>query len=202
MAEARARREEEEMRIRAGLSRRAEVPETIVAHDRIRWGPIWAGIVIVLATQLVLSAIGIAFGLATASITTLDAARAVSVGLGIWIAISAIISLFLGGFIAARLMPLDTIGVGIVHGIAVWALTLVFGSVLTFFGISAFLGILGATALVGARVSPGTISATASLVASGLGWFILWSLLTLGAAVLGGYLGMASNRSSRRESAY
>ncbi len=201
MAEARARREEDELRARAGLRRNiAEAPETVVAHDRIRWGPIWAGIVTALATLLVLSAIGVAFGFATRSVTTLTAARSIGIGLGIWTAISAIIALFLGGFIAARFMPLDTRGVGMVHGVAVWAMTQLLGTILALLSISVTLGVLGSAAAAqgGVVIGPSQLSAASNLIASSSGWFILWSLLALGAAVLGGYLGMANNQANRR----
>ena len=60
--------------------------------DRIRWGPIIAGIFVAIATQLILSALGTAIGLITASsgITT-----------GIWTVITLLIALFIGSWVAA-----------------------------------------------------------------------------------------------------
>src|SRR4028119_14332 len=69
-------------------------------HDRVRWGPILAGIAIALGTQLGLSALAMAIGL-SAGATGADAG---SVGLGvvIWSIISLLISLFLGGWVMAQ----------------------------------------------------------------------------------------------------
>ena len=47
-------------------------PQTVNAridyHDRVRWGPIIAGIVITIASQLILSSLGAAIGLSSGSI--------------------------------------------------------------------------------------------------------------------------------------
>lgn len=198
MAEARARYEEEP----GGL--RLAVPENVFLRDRIRWGPVWAGVVIALATLLVLSAIGIAIGFAVTGVASPEAIRSISLALAIWTAFSAIIALFIGGYIAGRLMPLDTRGIGAVHGLAVWGLTLVtgvildliiFGLLLAFFG--DLVTAIGPGALSGIRIGPAELRAIASTIASTAGWFVLWSLLSLGSAVLGGYLGMVNSQKSR-----
>lgn len=200
MAEARARREEE----RAGL--RLAVPENVMLRDRVRWGSVWAGVVVALGILLVLSAIGVAIGFAVTGIATPEAIRAISLALAIWTAFSAIIALFVGGYIAGRLMPLDTRGIGAVHGIVVWGLTLVIGAVLELIVVGLLLTFLGDTivavgpeAISGIRIGPAELRAIANTIASTAGWFVLWSLLALGSAVLGGYLGMANSQKSRAE---
>jgi len=200
MAEARARHEEEWGELRLA------VPENVLLRDRIRWGPVWAGVIIALATLLVLSAIGIAIGFAVTGVATPEAIRSISLALAIWTAFSAVIALFIGGYIAGRLMPLDTRGVGAVHGLAVWSLTLVVGIILdlvilglllAFFGNA--IAAIGPEAVPGIRVGPAELRAIANTIASTAGWFILWSLLSLGSAVLGGYLGMVNSQKSRAE---
>ncbi len=187
MAAARERRLEE----RAGM--RVPVPEAAVLRDRVRWGPIWAGIVLALAMQLVLSAIGIVVGLTATSVTNLAVLRVVGTAVGIWAAISLIVSLLVGSYAAARLMPVDTRGIGMMHGVMVWALTLVIAGVL--FIISVGVAIAMVSTIVGTTgVTAANMSAAASLTALSVGWFILWAALALGAAVLGGYLGMAGNQ--------
>ena len=62
--------------------------------DRIRWGPIIAGIFVAIATQLVLSALGAAIGLTVG-------ATGGAIGVGIWAIISLLIALFLGSWVAA-----------------------------------------------------------------------------------------------------
>lgn len=190
MAEARARRLEE----KAGI--RAPVPETVVLRDRVRWGPIWAGIILALAIQLVLSAVGVAVGLTITGITSLAVLRGISTAVGIWVAISFIASLFIGSYAASRLMPIDTRGIGMMHGVMVWALTMTIAAVLLALITSAVAVMVSTTAVV-TGIAALDLATTASRTASGVGWFILWTVLALGAAVLGGYLGMAGNQAVR-----
>ena len=72
---------------------------------RISWGAIFAGAIIVLATQLVLTLIGTAVGLATLNPATgqTPSGTTLGIGAGIWLVISSLVSLFLGGYIAGRL---------------------------------------------------------------------------------------------------
>jgi hypothetical protein len=86
---------------------------------RISWGAVIAGAIIALATQIVLTLIGIAIGLATLNPATGDSptGSALGAGAGIWLVISSLISLFLGGFIAARLAGKVN---GWLHGLTTW----------------------------------------------------------------------------------
>jgi hypothetical protein len=87
---------------------------------RISWGAILAGAIIALATQLVLTLIGTAIGLATLNPTTGQnpSGTTLGIGAGIWLVISSLISLFLGGYIAGRLGGTFN---GWLHGLATWA---------------------------------------------------------------------------------
>jgi hypothetical protein len=87
---------------------------------RISWGAIFAGAIIALATQLVLTLIGTAVGLATLNPATGQnpSGTALGIGTGIWLVISSLISLFLGGYIAGRLGGTFN---GWLHGLATWA---------------------------------------------------------------------------------
>lgn len=88
-------------------------------YARISWGAIFAGAIIALATQIVLSLIGMAIGLATLNPTTGDSPSGATLGTGaaIWVVISSLISLFLGGYIAARLAGRFN---GWLHGLITW----------------------------------------------------------------------------------
>ena len=89
------------------------------ATGRISWGSIFAGAIIALATQLVLTLIGIAIGLATLDPATGDnpSSTALGAGAGIWLVVSSLISLFIGGYIAARLAGRLN---GWLHGLTTW----------------------------------------------------------------------------------
>jgi hypothetical protein len=87
---------------------------------RISWGAIFAGGIIALATQLVLTLIGTAIGLATLDPATGDnpSGTTLGIGAGVWLVISSLISLFLGGYVAGRLGGTFN---GWLHGLATWA---------------------------------------------------------------------------------
>jgi hypothetical protein len=92
---------------------------------RISWGAIFAGAIIALATQLVLTLIGTAVGLATLNPATGQnpSGTTLGIGAGIWLVISSLVSLFLGGYIAGRLGGTFN---GWLHGLATWATVTMF----------------------------------------------------------------------------
>ena len=87
---------------------------------RISWGAVFAGAIIALATQIVLALIGMAIGLATLNPGTGDSPSGTALGTGaaIWLVVSSLISLFIGGYIAARLAGRFN---GWLHGLITWA---------------------------------------------------------------------------------
>ena len=98
---------------------------------RISWGAILAGTVVALAIQIVLTLIGVAVGLATLDPATGDnpSGTALGAGAGIWLVLSSLISLFFGGYIAARLAGKLN---GWLHGLTTWGtLTLLMLMLLT-----------------------------------------------------------------------
>jgi hypothetical protein len=111
---------------RETLSRTATAPwPTFGSFDRpfarVSWGSIFAGAIIALATQLVLTLIGMAIGLATINPASGGTPSGTALGLGatIWLLLSSLISLFVGGYIAARLGGTFN---GWLHGLATWGL--------------------------------------------------------------------------------
>src|SRR5947207_6114254 len=87
---------------------------------RISWGAIFAGAVVALATQLVLTLIGGAVGLATLNPATGQTPSGTTFGIGaaICLVISSLISLFFAGYVAGRLGGTFN---GWLHGLATWA---------------------------------------------------------------------------------
>lgn len=86
---------------------------------RVSWGAIFAGAIIALATQVVLTLIGTAVGLATLNPATGENPTGTTLGVGaaVWLVISSLVSLFLGGYVAGRLG--ETFN-GWLHGLATW----------------------------------------------------------------------------------
>jgi hypothetical protein len=117
-------------------------------HDQVRWGPIIAGIVTALSTQLVLSALGVAIG--ASSIGDSGAPRTeaggVGVGIGIWSIVSLLISLFIGGWIAARTAGRMNRNTALLNGAILWASTLALSAWLLSSGVSGAFGVAASNA--------------------------------------------------------
>ncbi|MBI3945102.1 MAG: hypothetical protein HY321_04230 [Armatimonadetes bacterium] len=154
--------------------------------ERLSWGAVWSGLLVALATQMILSAFGLGLNLYGLTESATGGIAPNLSALGLWTAIWALISLFLGGLVAARLANSLTAMNGIWHGIVVWALTLALGTLLTALGITGVFGFLSPRMMAAPGFGMGDIMNTA--------WgFFIGSLLGLGAAVLGGWLGRRSD---------
>ena len=94
------------------------------ALSKISWGAVLAGVVLALATQLVLNLLGMGVGAATLSPFTGDSpsATSLSIGAGIWFAISSILAALAGGYTAGRLAGIPNESIAGWHGLTTWAL--------------------------------------------------------------------------------
>jgi hypothetical protein len=120
---------------------------------RISWGAIFAGVVMVLAVQLLLSMLGIGIGLSMVSPAEGDTPSPGNLGIesAVWWGVSYLIALFLGGFVASRLAAMAVRLDGALHGLLTWAFTLL----VTFYLLSTAVGnvIGGAFSAVGSTLS-------------------------------------------------
>jgi hypothetical protein len=96
------------------------------AGRRVSWGAVFAGVMIVLAIQLLLSMLGLGIGLSTLNPTEGGTPNASSLGIGAaaWWGISYMLALFAGGYVAARLAPSRLSFDGALHGVLTWAFAL------------------------------------------------------------------------------
>jgi hypothetical protein len=120
---------------------RAEDVRTMML-TRISWGAVFAGVVVALATQLLLNLLGMAIGAATLSPGTGDSpsAASFSIGAGIWFALSSILAALAGGYAAGKLAGVQNESTGSWHGLTTWALA----TLVVFYLLSSTLGgILG-----------------------------------------------------------
>jgi hypothetical protein len=117
-------------------------------HDRVRWGPIFSGLVIAIGSQLVLSALGAAIGLS--NIASSGAPRSIAgdvgTGVGIWSIISLLISLGIGGWVTARACGPMNRNTALLNGAILWATTLTIGSWLLANGVAGTFGVVAANA--------------------------------------------------------
>lgn len=116
---------------------------------RVSWSAIFAGVVVTLSAQLLLSLLGVAIGLGTIDPATADtpAASSLGIGAGLWWLASTIVSLMLGGYTAAWLAGIARRFDGMLHGLVTWGVTLL----LTFYLLTSAIGsaIGGAFTVIG-----------------------------------------------------
>ena len=87
--------------------------------DRVRWGPLWAGLLTTLATFTLLQLIFVA-------------TKAVDIDLGggdtsfsFWTAVAALLAFFIGGLVTGATTKWDRVDDGALHGVLLWALATV-----------------------------------------------------------------------------
>ena len=181
-------------------------------HDRVRWGPIIAGLVVALASQLILSALGAAIGATGISVSDAPRSDAGDVGtaVGIWSIISLFISLLIGGWVTARAAGPMNRSTALLNGAILWATTLAISAWLLSSGVSGAFGIVAANAgeiaqqaqqgtVPNVPVTPTDVTAQQAREIAGnvarVGWsFTLGSLLGLAAALIGASIGVRHPR--------
>jgi hypothetical protein len=181
-------------------------------HDRVRWGPIIAGLLVALATQLILSAMFGAIGAGTVegSGRPRTISGDVASGVGLWSTIGLLISLFTGGWVTARACGPMNRNTALLNGAILWATTLAVSSWLLASGVSGAFGVAASNAgevinqvqqQGGVNVPQANVSAqqardVAGNIRSGLWWFVFGSLLGLLASMVGAATGARSPRAT------
>lgn len=149
---------------RESMDRRASVPDRDVFESRrgalavsstlvrgVSWSSIFAGVTTAIAVQLLLNLLGMGVGAATINPQQGQPGQGLAVGAAIWFVLSSIISLFVGGWVAARLSGTPNKKDGALHGFVTWALA----SLILFYLLSTAIGSLvgGATSVLGQTAS-------------------------------------------------
>ena len=103
-----------------------EDAHTIMVNS-ISWPAIFAGVVVGLVTQLLLTMLGTGIGVATLDATvgrgSDPSAETFSIISGIWFVVSGLIASFVGGYVAARMSGRTVATTGAMHGLTTWAFT-------------------------------------------------------------------------------
>jgi hypothetical protein len=190
----------------------AMVP-TVEYHDRVRWGPILAGLFTAIASQLVLSALGAAVGLTSIANSGAPRSDAGDVGsaVGIWSIVSLLISLFIGGWITTRTAGPMNKSSALLNGAILWATTLAISGWLLTSGVSGAFGIVASNAGAvineaqqsGANLPNNAPNITAEQTrdfagnAAKVGWsFAIGSLLALASSLFGASVGARRPRTT------
>ena len=107
---------------------------------RLSWGAIFAGLVVAVVTQIILSLIGLAIGLGAVNFGPGGNLGGVGTGAGIWAILTGLISLFVGGLVAGHLAGVLTRMDGMLHGVLVWGLSMIFALWALSAGVTTLLG--------------------------------------------------------------
>ncbi|SDQ63378.1 permease [Quadrisphaera sp. DSM 44207] len=157
-------------------------------RDRVRWGPVWAGLIVALPTFLLLELVFLALGWLDLGV----GAGGTNAG---WVSgLLGLLAFFLGGLTAGATAMWRGADDGLLHGILVWALGVVAFLFLTLLGGGALFGSLaGAVTQVvdlqqlnAPDIDPAQAVATARSAAS---FAVLGLGLAVIASALGGLLG-------------
>jgi len=97
--------------------------DAFLRRDRVRWGPIVAGLVTTIATMIVLTLLGLAVGLSAFEPNDAGASE-VGTAAAIWGGVSALVAFFLGGWVAAKSAAVDGEASGSLNGFLVGAAAL------------------------------------------------------------------------------
>ncbi|HJV51043.1 MAG TPA: hypothetical protein VJ652_06280 [Noviherbaspirillum sp.] len=98
----------------------------------VRWGAVFAGVVVGISAQLLLTLLGIATGL---SVTDIAQGETVGTGPLWWAGLSMLVAAFVGGYVAARMSGLKRRADGVLHGAVSWAVsTILFAMLATSIG--------------------------------------------------------------------
>ena len=123
---------------------RTVVGEEEPFHRRISWGAIIAGFILALVVSLALNLLGVGIG-----ISSIDPMQSTvvpsSIGTGaiIWYAISTVLALIAGGWVAGRLAGIPRKPSGALHGILTWCLFTIFSFYLLTTTVGRLIGITG-----------------------------------------------------------
>jgi hypothetical protein len=172
-------------------------------RDRVRWGPVWAGAAVVLTVFIVLQLLFFALGWLDLSLNDRDGS---GVARGVVTGVLALIAFFIGGLTAGASTMWRKASDGMLHGVLVWALSVLGILALTLIGGTALLGPLASVASqtpdaaqAAQNVDPAQALDTARDTA---GWAALGLGAAAAAAAIGGVAGSKIwPRRPRREDA-
>lgn len=135
-------------------------------HHPLCWGAVLAGAVAALSAHLLITLFGIGLGVQLIDpITDAEPAEKFSIGVGIVWSVSALLSLWIGGWVAGRLTPEPNRRLGRLHGVLVWSLATVIAAFV--FTSSAGTLVGGVAKLTGKTVAVAGQAGGAALGASG-----------------------------------
>ena len=123
----------------------------LINLKRISWSAVFAGVLVAIVAQMLLSLLGFGIGLGTIdAIEEKNPAAGLGISSAIWYILSSLLSLFTGSWVAGRLASAPRLFDGILHGVLTWCLV----TLITLYFLTTTIGsIIGGTGrLVGGLV--------------------------------------------------
>jgi hypothetical protein len=145
-------------------SHTSTVERTVVSgidtgRDRVRWGPIVAGIFATITSLVVLSLLGAAIG--ASAVDQNDRPSSFAIGAGIWGIVSALIAFFIGGWMAAWGGRETGEHNGVTQGVMVWMVAIPLSLYLAAVGAGAATRAIGSAAQIGTQAAGAAAQAAA-----------------------------------------
>ncbi|MCI0757170.1 tellurite resistance TerB family protein [Teichococcus vastitatis] len=136
-------------------------------RSRMSWGAVIAGAIVAVTIGLMLNALGAGIGATAVDAAARDTPAASSFGIGaaVWVLISNLIGLAVGGYVAARLSGTADNTDGTLHGLAVWGTTFLISAVL----LGNLVAGVTSTAVSGASSLVGSVAQGAGSAVSAVG---------------------------------
>lgn len=127
----------------------------------ICWSAVLAGVAIAVSVQLVLMMLGVASGVALASLTV---GEILSYGALMWASVSMLIAAFVGAYVAGRMSGLRRKIDGVLHGVICWAVSILLALILaTTTGGSLISGLVSNVIQGGIVIAPSGTNVTSML---------------------------------------
>lgn len=134
---------------RTFVHREGGVPAGVLA--RVSWGSIFAGAVVAIAMMVLFSLLGFSIGFGMVDpLHERNPVSGITTASGIYFIVTQLISLFIGGFVAARLAGVTLTTVAGLHGFSVWAVATIAMVYVGFSGASQITG--GLTSMAGSTI--------------------------------------------------
>lgn len=90
---------------------------------RISWSAVFAGVLVAIVTQMLLTLLGLGIGFGTIdAVDEQNPTAGLGIGSAIWYIVSSLLSLFVGGWVAGRLASTPRLFDGVIHGVLTWCL--------------------------------------------------------------------------------
>ncbi|HJS87715.1 MAG TPA: hypothetical protein VJ779_19855 [Acetobacteraceae bacterium] len=138
---------------RTAVAAAPRVEETRHVHRRVSWQALFAGVILAIAVQILLTTLGVGVGLGLVSPNAGDTpdASSIGIGAGVWWFVSNLIALAIGGYVAARLAGVTVRFDGVLHGLVTWSIATLFAFWLLTTALGGLLG--GAFSAVGTTLA-------------------------------------------------